>query len=68
VLIEKQGFVVETMNTLCNIWLVNINECVISFAYMFLYVYVAYANTMRLSNPGYLQDVGGNEDAQGDMK
>jgi hypothetical protein len=35
---------------------------------MFLYVYVAYANTMRLSNPGYLQDVGGNEDAQGDMK
>jgi hypothetical protein len=31
------GFVVETMNTLCNIWLVNIIECVIS---LWLYVSV----------------------------
>jgi hypothetical protein len=32
---------------------------------MFLYVYVAYADTMRLPNLGYLKDVAGNYDAHG---
>jgi hypothetical protein len=32
---------------------------------MFLYVYVAYAATMRLPNPSKLQDAAGNQDAHG---
>jgi hypothetical protein len=30
---------------------------------MFLYVYVAYADTMQLPNPDYLQDAAGNKNA-----
>jgi hypothetical protein len=32
---------------------------------MFLYVLVAYADIMRLPNPGYLQEAAGNQDADG---
>jgi hypothetical protein len=52
-------FVVEMMNTLCNILLVNIIDCVIFINDIWLYisvccvyVYVAYVGAMRLPNPG----------------
>jgi hypothetical protein len=32
---------------------------------MFLHVYVAYVDTMRLPNPGQLQDAANNQDAHG---
>jgi amino acid permease len=55
---------VEMMNTLCNIWLVNIIECVI-FIWLYIYfcMYMLLILAMRLPNPGYLQDVAGNYDA-----
>jgi hypothetical protein len=63
------GFVVEMIDTLCNIWFVNIIEYVISiWFYICFCMCMLLILTMRLPNSGWLQDAAGNQDGHGGIK